>query len=126
MLKPVREREYLTELSGELMIDLVESATKRGELLASLVGDKELSHAFPIDVLGWLESDIGELPYQESIHSLFLSSILSLNSENGGRRRWSFEGGCQPRVLCECSDDTLGRGYETWSPGENSTLHTYV
>ena len=78
------ESEYLTELGGELMIDFIESATKSGELLASLVGDKELSHALPIDVLGWLERDIGELPDQVSIHSRFLSSTLSLQIQKMG------------------------------------------
>jgi len=63
------EREYLTELCRQLMIDFIESATKSGKLLASLVGDKELSHAFPIDVLRWLEGNIAELPCPHSIHS---------------------------------------------------------
>ena len=48
----------LAELGLKLIVDLVEGAAEIGELSASLVGDKELGHAVPVDVLRRLEGKI--------------------------------------------------------------------
>lgn len=47
MERRVKERD-LAEFGLELSVNLIESNTKTGELFASRMGDKNLSHAIPI------------------------------------------------------------------------------
>ena len=51
----------LAEFGLELGVDLVESAAESEELAASLLGDQQLRHPFPIDSLPGLEGNVGNL-----------------------------------------------------------------
>lgn len=54
-------RRDLAELGLQLGIDFIEGTAESCELLASLIGDDELGHAFPINGLSDLEGSIGNL-----------------------------------------------------------------
>lgn len=90
MKRKRREKDKnLTELGLKLRVDLVKSAAKSEELFASFLGDKELSHAFPINVLRCFEGDIGYL-LRNSTHffvlCIFLSLLSEIHNKNGGNQ----------------------------------------